>query len=169
MTLVGTMTIEFSPAQIGQYRNVAISAARRTGLDIQAAEDVAQESVIQLFRYRNRVASEQAVDSWLRTTATRRATKQLSSSRDLGLIEEFPERLGVEEAIVDDLERERVHDRIMALMAELPKAQRQLIDVLFFEDMSYEEAAERLGMAMGSIGPTRKRALARLLSAWRRH
>jgi RNA polymerase sigma factor (sigma-70 family) len=44
----------------------------------------------------------------------------------------------------------------------LPERHRQLVQYLFYEQLSYQEIAERLEMPVASIGPTRARALERL-------
>ena len=48
-------------------------------------------------------------------------------------------------------------------IAELPERQRVLL-MLLIEDppLPYEEISRRLGLPVGSIGPTRARALARV-------
>ena len=52
---------------------------------------------------------------------------------------------------------------MLIALAELPERQRALL-LLLIEDppLSYEEISRRLGLPVGSIGPTRARALARI-------
>ena len=53
--------------------------------------------------------------------------------------------------------------RIMVTMATLPERQRMVVvEVLRREDRSYLDLSHRLGLPVGSIGPTRQRALTRL-------
>jgi DNA-directed RNA polymerase specialized sigma24 family protein len=57
------------------------------------------------------------------------------------------------------LERRRA---VRDAMSTLPERQRQIVETLFFSaDPSYANLASRLAVPIGSIGPTRERALAR--------
>lgn len=57
------------------------------------------------------------------------------------------------------------HEALLMGLAELPDRQRSLL-MLLLEDppLPYEEVSARLGLPIGSIGPTRGRALTRLRS-----
>ena len=56
-------------------------------------------------------------------------------------------------------ERDRLHRAIMTL----PERQKMVIvEMLRREGQSYLELSHRLGLPVGSIGPTRQRAIARL-------
>lgn len=41
-------------------------------------------------------------------------------------------------------------------------ADRELLRLIYFDDLSYQEVAERLNRPIGSVGPMRGRALTRL-------
>ena len=57
-------------------------------------------------------------------------------------------------------------DRLRRAVATLPPRQRRLLDLLVASPpVSYEQISAGLGMPLGSIGPTRARALARLRTA----
>ena len=68
--------------------------------------------------------------------------------------------------------RDELARTVRAGLAELPAQRRQLLELLAADPpVSYEEISRRLGMPVGSIGPTRARALAQLrntraLRAW---
>jgi DNA-directed RNA polymerase specialized sigma24 family protein len=60
------------------------------------------------------------------------------------------------------LRRERA-DRVRAAVRDLPDHSQQLLGLLAASPrLSYQEIGARLGMPVGSIGPTRARLLARL-------
>jgi RNA polymerase sigma factor (sigma-70 family) len=86
--------------------------------------------------------------------------RRLVPSADLDRRERPDDTAGGPEG--DLLEGER-HEALLAALAELPERQRGLL-LLLIEDppLPYEEIARRLGMPIGSIGPTRARALTRI-------
>jgi RNA polymerase sigma factor (sigma-70 family) len=53
------------------------------------------------------------------------------------------------------------HDLRQAIK-QLPRRQRQVIELRYLGDFTVEETAESLGMAKGTVGPTSKAALRRL-------
>ena len=56
-----------------------------------------------------------------------------------------------------------------AAVAELPTRRRQLVEAIFHgPDADYAEVSEQTGMPIGSIGPTRGRALVELRGRMRR-
>ena len=55
------------------------------------------------------------------------------------------------------------HDRLSRAITALPERQRLvLIELLKEESRSYLDVSRRLDLPVGSIGPTRQRAIARL-------
>jgi DNA-directed RNA polymerase specialized sigma24 family protein len=59
--------------------------------------------------------------------------------------------------------RRDTHDRLSRAIRALPqKQQLVLTELLKEESRSYLDLSRRLGLPMGSIGPTRQRAIARL-------
>ena len=86
---------------------------------------------------------------------------RLVSPTDLGE-EGWPDATGTGGLDSDMLKAER-HAALLSALAELPERQRALL-LLLIEDppLSYDEISRRLEMPVGSIGPTRARALARV-------
>jgi RNA polymerase sigma factor (sigma-70 family) len=85
------------------------------------------------------------------------------SPTDLGE-EGWPQASSQPAVDADLLDAER-HEALLTALAELPDRQRSLL-LLLIEDppLPYEEISRRLGIPVGSIGPTRARALARVRS-----
>jgi DNA-directed RNA polymerase specialized sigma24 family protein len=55
------------------------------------------------------------------------------------------------------------HEALLAALAELPERQHALLLLLLHDPpIAYEEVSRRLGIPIGSIGPTRARALERI-------
>jgi RNA polymerase sigma factor (sigma-70 family) len=146
---------------------------RGAGLDQVAAEDVVQTVWLTLLRSAATVRDPQSVVGWLLTAARREAWRVSKRSRaetrrsssivgvDGDEAATLPDQRqpSPEERVVLD-ERQR---RLWSHVASLPVRCRQLIGVVASADRpDYAHLAVALGMAVGSIGPTRGRCLAKL-------
>jgi len=138
--------------------------ARGYGLRGADVEDVVQTTWLRAVCHLHRVNEPAAVSGWLAVTARREAVRTLQR--------------GVREVLVDDPEPapvagaptpetqviEREERRVLrGAVRRLPGRQRDLLDgMLQTPGLSYQELSARLGMPVGSIGPTRERAFGRL-------
>jgi len=146
---------------------------RGAGLDQVAAEDVVQTVWLTLLRSAGTIRDPQSVVSWLLTAGRREAWRVSRRARtdtarsaavfgvDAEEVMALPDQRdpGPEEHVVLD-ERQR---RLWHHVQSLPVRCRQLISVVASADRpDYAHLAPALGMAVGSIGPTRGRCLAKL-------
>ena len=140
------------------------ATARGYGLCTADVDDVVQTAWTSAFAHLGSLREAEAVGGWIKVI-TRREALRLIERRRLEVLSEDPYGPGVtdhatpESALVEASRR----DAVRAAVADLPSRQRGLIEALFdHAEPSYDEIRARLGMPTGSIGPTRKRALARL-------
>ena len=141
---------------------------RRFRLTSHQADDALQETWTRLVRHLHRVENPAAIGAWLATTARREALRLLQTT-----IHELPtdELLGINEPDLDANGPDAVGDdepsrSLRSALDALPSRDRALLEMLHREPApTYENVAATLGIPVGSIGPTRARALARL----RRH
>lgn len=137
------------------------------GYRLQEADalDAAQRTWLMMFENGHRIREPEALVGWLRTTARRECLRII---RDTGRAEPLADTEAacgadptgdVEQHVVDsDTAR-----RLGVLVHSLPPRSRLLIQFLFTDDpSSYAELSGRTGIPVGSIGPTRARALQRL-------
>ena len=61
-----------------------------------------------------------------------------------------------------ELERREARGDVLRALLVLPDAQRVALTLREFQELSYDEIAERLSMPIGSIGPTRARCVEQL-------
>ena len=133
---------------------------RLRGWDV---DDVIQCTWIQFLEHGRALREPAAVGGWLATTARRHCLRLLQSSvREV--LDDDPASETCDDGRLDDeilaVERRTALD---ASLARLTDRQRDLMTLLLDEpDLSYEEVGRRLGLPIGSIGPTRARSLARL-------
>lgn len=151
---------------VERFTPLVLSVVRRHRLFGNDAEDVVQTLWLRLVEHLGDLREAHALPGWIVTT-TRNECLRLIRARVHLSPAELTDHL-VSEAIKSDdvaadlLEAER-HEALLAALAQLPDRDRELL-LLLIEDPppSYQEISRRLGVPVGSIGPTRARALARI-------
>jgi RNA polymerase sigma factor (sigma-70 family) len=139
----------------------AVAGRYRLGADV---DDVVQTAWLRALDHVDRINDPGAIAGWLVTTTRREAMRTLQRGvrevvdGDVAAVEEAdaatPETVAIERE-----RRAAVHEAV----ARLPRRQRRLMATLLtLPAPSYERVARRTGMPVGSIGPTRDRAIARL-------
>ena len=152
---------------VERYAPLLATVIRRFRLTSSEVEDVAQTVWLRLVEHLGSLREPQAVPCWIITTGRRESIRYLTAQR--WVRPNDPRDSGYESAAADehdpdeDLFRVARHEALLAGLAELPARQRDLL-LLLVEDppLSYAEISDRTGIPVGSIGPTRARALERL-------
>jgi len=128
------------------------------------AADVAQATWLRLFEHLDRINDPTRVGAWIATTARRECLRVLrGTQRQVLFGDETPYSESTDTPAEDAV---LVAERDLTLrrcFARLRGADKALLGMLMAEPRpAYEEIAETLAMPVGSIGPTRARALDRL-------
>jgi RNA polymerase sigma factor (sigma-70 family) len=138
--------------------------ARSEGLDEETSGDVVQGTWLSLLGSLHGIHSPIALTSWLITVTKREAWRVNGARRteraDDDALAQLPDPAARpdEWAVADD-QRKQLW-RAVAQLSE--RCQRLMRVVAFTHRPSYQEVGVALGIARGSIGPTRGRCLARL-------
>jgi RNA polymerase sigma factor (sigma-70 family) len=151
---------------VDRYTGRVWAVARAHRLDAADAADVSQTTWLKLVEHLPRLTAPERVGAWLATTAQRECLRIIRRRR-----RELPD----DDALADvaapavDLDHELViSERDAALWQAfscLGPRDQVLLRMLIEEPApSYEEIGAALDMPIGSIGPTRMRALERLRS-----
>jgi len=155
-------------AMTEQYQPALWWLARRCGLSAQDAEDAVQLTWLRCLEHIDQLTDSDRLNGWLAAICRRECIRLATKARREVLPGE-PEMARLiddrgadgdpcaETALRDQCNR--LHHAIMAL----PVRQRViLVELLRREDQSYLDLSRRLGLPVGSIGPTRQRAVTRL-------
>lgn len=139
-------------------------AARRAGVDGADAEDVFQVAFLSAFRAIDSLAHADRLSSWLYRIAHRAAIDHIRRRRPNTALDDAGPLVDGTEPADAALARLEDAERVRAGVEELDTRCRELLTALYLTDPrpSYKEIAERLGAAVGSIGPTQARCLAKL-------
>lgn len=160
-------------ALVARYQRLVYAIALRAGLDEHAAADVFQTVFGRLIEHLGRIEDPRRLQAWIVTTAKReallllrRGQRTVSMTRD-DEDEEAPEwdiadDAPLPETVLSDLQQLAL---VRNALDRLDERCRGLLLLLFADDedrIAYDQIATRLGMPVGSIGPTRARCLDKL-------
>jgi RNA polymerase sigma factor (sigma-70 family) len=150
---------------IDEYDGLVRSVAASFRLQTADVHDVAQTTWMRLLQNVRTIRDPERLPGWLSVTASREALTLLrrsSRQRPLPMADETPDATADPERDVVDRDQARV---LWAAVAELSPRQQRLLIALFRDELdSYNDVAATCAMPIGSIGPTRARALSRLRS-----
>lgn len=149
---------------IERYEPVVSATIVALRLQPADAADAAQGTWLRMVEHHREIREPEALGGWLRTTAHRECLRIIRSrpqadSLDLAGAEPPDRGVDVERTVVDA----DTVGRLRALVDLLPPTAAALVAELFGDaPPPYGDLSRRLGIAVGSIGPTRARALSRL-------
>ncbi|HEY5880865.1 MAG TPA: sigma-70 family RNA polymerase sigma factor [Nakamurella sp.] len=152
---------------VQRYMPLVISVVRTFRLTSKDVEDVSQTVWLRLVEHIDTIREPRALPGWIATTARHeaiRVQRGKSQACPVDPVAGGPLDRNAESIDMDDrlLTAER-HQALVDGLAELSPNHRQLLELLVIDPpLSYQEIGGRLGIPVGSIGPTRARALARL-------
>ena len=140
-------------------------AAMITNYRLQEADarDAAQRTWLRLLESHQQIREPEALGGWLKTTARRECLRILAEQKRIDPLPEGAEcvdtAVDVERSVVE-LDQAR---HLRGLLATLPARSFALISSLFQDDPpGYAQLSAATGIPVGSIGPTRARALRKL-------
>lgn len=151
---------------VERFEPLVTSIIRKYRLTESDGEDVRQTMWLRLVVHMKNLREPRALPGWIATTTRNEAWRVLSAHRRVQQVDpQVDTRLNkIDQAELDEnlisLERRRaVHKGL----AELRSEQRELMLPLFSDTkITYQQVSSRLGIPVGSIGPTRTRCLNRL-------
>lgn len=143
-------------AALGQlydrYSGLVYSVALRVLRDTGAADEILQDVFFQLWRKASQFdASRGAMGSWLVVMARNRSISRLRRKSSV-------EETNVEEIAVaqpyrmeNSLMAREMLAKVRGAMDGLPPAQRDAVELAYFEGLTHSEIAERTGEPLGTI------------------
>jgi RNA polymerase sigma factor (sigma-70 family) len=151
---------------VDKYARLIWAITRDFKLGESDAADVAQATWLRLLEHIDRIEYPDRVGSWIAATARNECLRSLAARKRVVLAhdEVTLDRVASSDAEVDAglLAAERAVV-VREAVSRLPHRWQQLMELLMSDPpVSYIEISDRLGLPVGSIGPTRRRCLARL-------
>jgi RNA polymerase sigma-70 factor (ECF subfamily) len=164
---------------VARHRS-AVTALARYACGPDLADDVAQAAFMSLWQHRSKYRADRGTPrTWLLSIVRNRGIDQLRSraSRLRHTVPMDPHgwtlgesvEVGVAEPADAHVVRAEAGAAIQALLDELPPAQRSVIELAYFDGLSQQEIADRLGIPLGTVKGRLRLGLGKLRSAWDRY
>lgn len=150
---------------VGRFSGLVAAVTRSFRLSPSDAADVAQTTWLRLYESIGRIRQPLALGAWIATTARRECLRLLRARGREVPSEDLDRRAEHRAFAVPDDRVLRAEERstVRAAVCGLPDRHRDLLSTMLASPSpSYAAIADTLDMPIGSIGPTRVRALERL-------
>jgi RNA polymerase sigma factor (sigma-70 family) len=149
---------------VDEFAMLVWSIARAHRLSDDDAADVSQTTWCKLVEHLGRIKEPWRLGAWLSTTARRECLAcKPRAARTIPWGDHPPEIADASDRHDARLLREERDDALWSAFTRLGERDREVLRLTVTEPSpSYEEVGAALGMPVGSIGPTRGRALDRL-------
>jgi RNA polymerase sigma factor (sigma-70 family) len=145
-----------------KHNRLVCSVARKMRLNDAETADVAQSVWMRFYEHIDDIREPAAVKSWLVTTTRREVFATMRKRPDTTALDfdvATNHQPSPDERAIDHEEREAMS----RAWSRLRRADQLVLDVLVLDGtLDYERAAAQLERPIGSLGPTRQRALRRL-------
>lgn len=149
---------------LDKYERLVYSIPLNYGLDREDASDIAQITFTALIQSLATLRDDSNLGGWLALVARRHTWRLIQRRQQNPPAPLDEETVALLPGHTQPLERWELVEWLERGLALVGERCRQLLVALYFEpeEPSYAEIARRLGIAEGSIGPTRARCLQRL-------
>jgi RNA polymerase sigma factor (sigma-70 family) len=152
---------------VDKYKNLIFSIPVRYGFSREEAADIFQSVCLELLQELPKLRDPEALPKWLMQVTAHKCFHW--KKRRSRMVSRDDEDAAIPEASIPaeaDLKLREIEEEQMLrnALAELPPRCRELIRMLFYEEPKrpYQQVAESLGLATGSIGLLRQKCLDRL-------
>jgi RNA polymerase sigma factor (sigma-70 family) len=153
-------------ALVDRFASTVWAIARAHRLNAADAADVSQTTWLRLMEHLDRIEQPDRIGAWLATTARREslyvlrlAGRQTPSGYDFDVLPDTSAVAAPDRGVLRSENARLVTD----LVERLPVRSQLLVRLLSGDSpLSYRDISEALSMPIGSIGPTRARALEQL-------
>lgn len=126
----------------------------RQGADAATAEELAQETLLMVWRKAGLYSAEKgSASTWIFTIARNlRIDRVRREVRWQELTEEQAEAIPSDDPAPDDRVSERQRQvRVQAVLADLPADQREVVTLAFIDGLSHSEIAGQLSLPLGTV------------------
>jgi RNA polymerase sigma factor (sigma-70 family) len=146
-----------------RYQNLAFGYALAILHDFHLAQDAAQEAFIAAYFHLGALQDPEAFPGWLRGIVRHRCHRILRKRHFQELPLEHAAALPAEGGEPErTLEQDETRDAVLAAVAALPQAQREVITLYYIQEHSQREVAAFLGLPVSTVNNRLHAARARL-------
>jgi RNA polymerase sigma-70 factor, ECF subfamily len=152
---------------VRRYQRRVYATAYRIVRRHEVADDVAQEAFIRAFRNLDRYDAQRPFGPWICRIAANLALNHVRSpmGREEALPDGHAETPSAAAGPLQDVLDTEARAMLDRALADLPADQRSVFCLRVFEELSYKEIAEALGISMGTVMSRLSRAREKLRDA----
>jgi len=152
-------------ALVDRFQALVYSIPIKHGLGADDAADVFQTTFQTLHANLNQIRNDATLAKWLAVTAARESLKVLRIKRRTVDSDDFSleqvvanEDSNAESSAIESWQAVAVREAVDKMTGRC----KELVALLYFEELAYDEITARMGIPIGAIGPTRARCLDKL-------
>jgi len=147
---VGQGDIRAFEILVSRYQKQALRAAQRFVCDRQEAEDLAQEAFLTIFRKANQYQPKASFKTWFFTILLNLCRNAAKKKKPVYSGDSPDERSG-ESDPSSEFDRHELQKALAQAIYNLPANQRSAFILCHYENFSYAEAAESLGISVKAV------------------
>ena len=156
---------------INKYRNPLTLFINGFVKDIDVAESLMIDVFVELVCKKNKFRGESSLKTYLFAIGRNKALKYIKKNKNYDFIplEEVGYCITTEQTIEDEIAQVLRRETVHKALNELNPTYREILYLLFFEDMSYEQAAQVLHKnkkQVSNLAFRAKQALKKILTEW---
>ena len=144
------------------YQDMVFSTALRLTANPAQAEDISQEVFLRAYESFDNLRSSPKAGGWLKTVATNLTLNHLTRHRKRWRLfsevfsddtreEEIDSAAGVFDTVFTELETDERRARVEQALERLPDHQRVPLVLYHYEEMPYQDIADRLGISLAKV------------------
>ena len=139
-----------------RHSRATYSLARRVTGNAQDAEDVAQDAFLKVWRSAGSYRAQRgSVRTWMLSVVSNRSIDRLRSQASYRRAQEKADAEGAPRAQSSEAFAETWRtfrrDRVRSVLQDLPHAQRKVLALAHFSDLTHAEIAEHLCLPLGTV------------------
>ena len=138
---------------VEQYRAELVAQATSILGSVEDAEDVVQETFCEAVRNPEKLTQAGSIGAWLRSINRCNALNRVRDNRRSTNKTESKRMLAPDQALTTgSFSALELRETIAKALETLPPTMKSVIQMRYFEQLSYKEIADRLGMPIGNVG-----------------
>jgi RNA polymerase sigma-70 factor, ECF subfamily len=166
---------------VDRYKNALYAFLRRFLNRQDLVEDAFQETFLQLYSSRSSFDLERPLRPWLFTIAANKARdalrkQQRQATTSIGTMSD-PEEVSIDDVLntlssydvtpLDELNRDETASRVRDTIASMPDNLREILILAYFDQFSYKQMAQMLGIPIGTVKSRLHTAIVFFTKKWK--
>lgn len=156
---------------VHRYKRLIYHFPSQARLSSEDCDEVFQDTLMAFYRQLDRIEKTTDLSHWLAKVAQRSTWKVVNRNLKYLELSEHYDVPDPDQIPAEDLQTKVLQFKIRSAMKALNQKCYELLNALFYkaDESEYKSIADKLGIAVGSIGPTRNRCLAKfkkILAKW---